>query len=344
MEGMRMRYLPLGRTGVLVSELCLGTMTFGEGWGFGGIDTEHADAIVGAAIDAGINFIDTADVYSGGDSEALLGTALASQGRRDRVVLASKGLGRMGTGVNDTGLSRLYLTRACERSLQRLKTDRIDLYQIHGFDAATPLDEVARALEDLVRSGKVVYTGICNLAAWQLALLLGYLPPGHPARPVSAQMYYSLIGRDIEHEVIPLCRHQQLSVLPWSPLAGGFLTGKYRPDQTTFPAGSRYSTSQFGEFPPRNKEQAHQVADTLRRLAEAHKTEPATIAIRWLLNQAAVTSVIIGIRRLEQLQANLNATSLELPPEAWSELDELTKPPFLYPNWMIQRQSRYRNL
>ena len=147
-----MRYLPLGRTGVLVSELCLGTMTFGEGWGFGGIDAEHADAIMGAALDAGINFIDTADVYSNGDSEVLLGGALAKGGRRDRVVLASKGLGRIGTGVNDTGLSRLYLTRACERSLQRLKTDRIDLYQIHGFDAATPLDEVARALEDLVRS------------------------------------------------------------------------------------------------------------------------------------------------------------------------------------------------
>jgi aryl-alcohol dehydrogenase-like predicted oxidoreductase len=246
-----MRYRPLGPSGVLVSELCLGTMTFGEGWGFGGIDSPTAHNLVSRALDAGINFIDTADVYSEGQSEIILGQAL--RGRRDQVVLATKAFGRMGRGANDSGLSRYHLVRACEASLQRMGTDRIDLYQIHGFDALTPLEETMRALDHLVSSGKVLSVGLCNLAAWQFARALGVSEAKGLAKFVSAQMYYSLVGRDIEHEVVPLCLAENLAILPWSPLAGGFLTGKYRRDQGSHPEGSRFATSKFGEFPPVDK-------------------------------------------------------------------------------------------
>lgn len=334
-----MRYVPLGRTGVSVSELCLGTMTFGEGWGLGGIDVPQADAVLGRCLDAGINFVDTADIYSGGESETILGRILGD-GRRDRIVLATKGLGRMGPGPNDSGLSRYHLVRACEASLRRLKTDRIDLYQIHGFDARTPLDEVVRGLDDLVRSGKVLYVGFCNLAAWQAARALGFAEAGGHARFVSAQMYYSLVGRDVEHEIVPLCLAEGLALLPWSPLAGGFLTGKYRRGQSGHPEGSRFATSAFGEFPPVDKEVGFRVVDRLVALADRLGTSPATVALKWLLSKPAVASVIIGVRRLEQLDANVAATTLELPADALAELDALSAPPTLYPAWMIRRQAR----
>lgn len=336
-----MRYQPLGPTGVLVSELCLGTMTFGEGWGFGGIDRAQADTIVGRALEAGINFLDTADVYSEGHSEELLGQVLQGS-RRERVVLATKAFGRMGPGVNDTGLSRYHLVRACEASLRRLATDRIDLYQIHGFDAFTPLDETLRALDDLVQSGKVLYVGVSNHAAWQIGLALGQAKAAGTARYVSAQMYYSLLGRDIEHEVVPLCRHESLALLPWSPLAGGFLTGKYRREQTQHPPGSRYADSKFGEFPPLDKDLGYRVVDRLEAFAQSHQTTIAAVALKWVLTRPFVTSVIIGVRRLEQLESNLAATALELSPDQIAELDRLTAPPELYPNWMIRRQARNR--
>jgi aryl-alcohol dehydrogenase-like predicted oxidoreductase len=336
-----MRYRPLGPTGVLVSELCLGTMTFGEGWGIGGIDQPQADTIVGRALDAGINFVDTADVYSEGQSEVIVGQALQGA-RRDRVVLATKAFGRMGSGANDTGLSRYHLVRACEASLKRLATDRIDLYQIHGFDAATPLDETLRALDDLARAGKVLYVGVSNHAAWQIALGLGKAEADGLARYVSAQMYYSLVGRDIEHEVVPLCRHQNVSILAWSPLAGGFLTGKYRRAQGEHPAGSRFATSKFGEFPPVDKEMGFAVVERLVAIAARLGTTPAAVAIKWLLDRPGLTSVIVGVRRLEQLESNLAATNLELPADEVAALDELSAPPELYPNWMIHRQARNR--
>jgi aryl-alcohol dehydrogenase-like predicted oxidoreductase len=338
-----MRYCALGSTGVLVSELCLGTMTFGEGWGFGGIDREQADAVLGRALDGGINFVDTADVYSEGQSEVILGEVLHGE-RRDRVVLATKAFGRMGKGANDTGLSRYHLVRACEASLKRLGTDRIDLYQIHGFDAVTPLDETLRALDDLVGAGKVLYVGVSNHAAWQIALALGKAEADGLARYGSAQMYYSLVGRDIEHEVVPLCRHQNVSILAWSPLAGGFLTGKYRRDQGKHPKGSRFDTSRFGEFPPVDKERGFALVDTLVAQAQRLGTTPSVIAIKWVLDRPGVTSVIIGVRRLEQLEANLAATdpAFALPPDDLATLDALTAPPELYPNWMIRRQSRNR--
>jgi aryl-alcohol dehydrogenase-like predicted oxidoreductase len=335
-----MRYRPLGPTGVLVSELCLGTMTFGEGWGFGGIDTATATGLLGRALDAGINFVDTADVYSEGRSEEILGQAL--RGLRDRVVLATKAFGRTGRGANDAGLSRYHLVRACEASLRRLATDRIDLYQIHGFDALTPLEETLRALDHLVSSGKVLNVGYCNLAAWQAARSLGVSEANGLAKFVSAQMYYSLVGRDIEHEVVPLCLAENLALLPWSPLAGGFLTGKYRRDQQTHPEGSRFATSKFGEFPPVDKERGFDVVERLIGMAVERGTTPTTIAIKWLLTRPAVASVIIGVRHPEQLDANLEATSLDLPLHDLDELTAMTAPPALYPGWMIERQASNR--
>ena len=339
-----MRYNNLGQTGVLVSELCLGTMTFGEGWGFGGIDDAQADAILGAAIGAGINFVDTADVYSEGQSEVILGRALAKDGRREEVVLATKAFGRMGPGPNDTGLSRLHLIRACEASLKRLGTDRIDLYQIHGFDAETPIEEVVRGLDLLVKSGKVLYVGLCNLAAWQIATALGKAETHGLERFVSAQMFYSLVGRDVEHEVVPLCLEEKLALLPWSPLAGGFLTGKYRRDQAEKPAGSRFATSKFGEFPPIDKETGFDVVDRLVEIAARLGTTPTTLAIKWLLSKPAVTSVILGVRRLDQLAANLAATAIDVPDDDLNALDEMTAPRESYPGWMIRRQARNRRL
>lgn len=331
-----MHYRPLGSTGVLVSELCLGTMTFGEGWGLGGIDVPKATRVIDRALDAGINFIDTADVYSEGQSEVILGQAL--RGRRDRFVVATKAYGRMGQGPNDAGLSRYHLVRACEASLQRLGTDRIDLYQIHGFDPWTPLEETLAALDLLVRSGKVLAIGLCNLAAWQIARALGISEARGLARFVSAQMYYSLVGRDVEHEVVPLCRHDKLSLLPWSPLAGGFLTGKYRRDQTEHPEGSRFATSKFGVFPPVDPEKGYDVVEKLIAMAVERNTTPTTLAIKWLLTRPAVTSVIIGVRHAEQLDANLAATTLELSESDLAVLTAMTEPPVLYPAWMIERQ------
>ena len=335
-----MRYQTLGSTGVVVSELCLGTMTFGSGWGLGGIDAQKAPEIVSKAMDAGINFFDTADMYSEGDSEILLGQAL--RGKRDSVVLATKALGRMGPGPNDAGLSRFHLVRACEASLKRLATDRIDLYQIHGFDALTPLEETLRALDHLVDSGKVLSVGFCNLAAWQAAKALGISDSKGLTKFVSAQMYYSLVGRDIEHEVVPLCLSENIAILPWSPLAGGFLTGKYRREQESHPEGSRFATSKFGAFPPVDRDRGFDVVDALVKLAAKYETTPTTLSIKWLLTRPGVTSVIIGIRRLDQFAANLEATTAQIPQEAIDELTELSKPPVLYPQWMIARQAGNR--
>jgi aryl-alcohol dehydrogenase-like predicted oxidoreductase len=317
-------------------------MTFGDGWGIGGIDTPRASALVGRALDAGINFIDTADVYSDGQSEAILGQAV--RGIRDQFVIATKAFGRTGRGPNDAGLSRFHLVRACEASLRRLGTDRIDLYQIHAFDALTPMEETIEALDHLVRSGKVLSIGLCNLAAWQVARALGISERKGLARFVSAQMYYSLVGRDIEHEVVPLCIHEGLAILPWSPLAGGFLTGKYRRDQEHHPDGSRFATSKFGEFPPVDKARGFDIVERLIDLAVDRNTTPTTIAIKWLLGRPGVTSVIIGVRHLEQLDANLAATTLDLPDSDLNDLSAMTAPPELYPNWMILRQAVNRSV
>jgi len=333
-----MKYRPLGTTGVFVSELCLGTMTFGgkDFWAVVGTQGQgDADELVGAALDAGINFIDTADIYSFGESETLLGKALA--GKRDKVVLATKVRGRMSPSPNDVGLSRAHIMAGVEASLRRLGTDWIDLYQIHGFDPVTPLDETLRALDDLVRRGLVRYIGCSNLAAWQLMKALGISERDRLARFQTLQAYYTIAGRDLEREVIPLLRDQKVGLMVWSPLAGGLLSGKFGRD-TADASGRR---AKF-DFPPVDKERAWRVIDVIRPIAAAHDVSVATIALAWLLHQDAVTSVIIGAKRREQLTDNLRAPDVTLTGDELRALDEVSALAPEYPGWMLARQSSDR--
>ncbi|NJK82248.1 MAG: aldo/keto reductase [Chloroflexaceae bacterium] len=336
-----MGYRVLGRTGLLVSELCLGAMTFG-GKGFweviGRQTQDEVNNLVAQALAGGINFIDTANAYSEGESERLLGEAL--RGKRHDTVLATKVFLRMGQGVNQIGLSRGHIMQAVEDSLRRLQTDYIDLYQIHGFDILTPLDETLRALDDLVHSGKVRYIGCCNLAAWQLMKALGISDKHGLARFETAQMYYTIAGRDVEREVIPLLRDQQVGLLVWSPLAGGLLSGKFGRD-TDGPEGARRTTF---DFPPVNRERAYNVVDVMREVAQEHDASVAQIALAWLLHQPAVTSVIIGAKRLDQLEDNLRTPTVKLTAEQLARLDEVSKLPNEYPGWMLQRQGAGRML
>ena len=296
-----MKYRALGDTGVFVSELCLGAMTFGgrgQIWqAIGGLDENSADAIVGRALDGGINFIDTADVYSSGESEEMVGKAL--QGRRHEVVLATKVRGRMGTGPNEVGLSRLHIMEGVEASLKRLGTDYIDLYQIHRGDPFTAIEDTLRALDDLVRQGKVRYIGCSNLMTWQLMQAIGISRAEGLEHFKCTQSYYSLAGRELEREMIPLLEDQGLGLLVWSPLAGGFLTGKFTRD-TTDAEGRRASF----DFPPIDKERAFDTVDVMRKIAEEHDASIAQVAIAWVLSKRAVTSVIIGARKLSQLEDN----------------------------------------
>jgi aryl-alcohol dehydrogenase-like predicted oxidoreductase len=322
----------LGNTGLIVSRLAFGTMTFGSGFApVQKVDQATADALVGRALDAGVNFFDSADQYCGGEAEVMLGRALGA--RRHDVVLATKGGLRVGPGVLASGLSARHLLAACEASLRRLGTDYVDLYQIHLPDGRTPFDETVRALDDLVRAGKVRYLGFCNLPAWQAALMLGLQRERHYAPFVAAQMYYSLLGRDIEHEVAPLARHAGLALLPWSPLAGGFLSGKYsRANRGA--GGDRRATF---DFPPIDLELGYRVLDQLEAIAAEHGATVAQVALAWLLTRPFVTAVIVGATRVEQLEANLGAARLALSPAEIDALDALTAPPAQYPNWMIER-------
>jgi aryl-alcohol dehydrogenase-like predicted oxidoreductase len=313
-------------------------MTFGgkEFWAVVGTQGQaEADEMVGSAIDAGINFIDTADVYSVGDSETLLGKALA--GKRDKVVLATKVRGRTGAGPNDVGLSRGHIMAGVEASLRRLGTDYIDLYQIHGYDAATPFEETLGALDDLVRRGLVRYIGASNLAAWQLMKALGISERERLARFQTLQAYYTVAGRDLEREIVPLLKDQQVGLLVWSPLAGGLLSGKFGPD-TTDESGRR---AKF-DFPPIDKPRAWRVVEAMRPIAAAHDVSVATIALAWLLHQDVVTSVIIGAKRREQLAENLRAPDVALSADELRTLDEVSALPAEYPGWMISRQGSDR--
>jgi aryl-alcohol dehydrogenase-like predicted oxidoreductase len=333
-----MKYRPLGSTGVYVSELCLGTMTFG-GAGYweviGKQGQGDADEMVGRALDAGINFFDTADIYSFGEAEKLLGKALDK--RRDKVVIATKVRGRMSQDPNDVGLSRAHIFASVDASLRRLGTDWIDLYQIHGFDPVTPLDETLRAFDDLVRMGKVRYIGASNLAAWQLMKSLGISERDHLARFHSLQAYYTIAGRDLEREIVPLLRDQRVGLMVWSPLAGGFLTGKFSRD------GSEPGTrrAQF-DFPPIDKERAFKVVDAMKPIAKAHDVSVATVALAWLLSREVVTTVIIGAKSKSQLEDNLKAPSVTLTADELRALDEVSALPAEYPGWMIERMSADR--
>lgn len=332
-----MKYRLLGRTGLLVSELCLGTMTF-FGKGFwevvGKQGQELANEIVARSLDAGINFIDTANVYSFGESETMLGKALVGRAR-DEVIIATKVRGRMGDEVNNVGLTRHQIMRSVEASLKRLNTDYIDLYQIHGFDPVTPLDETLRALDDLVHQGKVRYIGASNLAAWQLMKALAYSQQHHLARFESLQAYYTIAGRDLEREVIPLVQDQKVGILVWSPLAGGLLTGKFD-RQGDGPEGARRANF---DFPPVHKERAFDCVDVMREVAEEQGVSVPQIALAWLLQQRAVTSVIIGAKRIEQLEDNLKAVTVTLTEEQLQRLDAVSQLPSEYPQWMLVRQA-----
>jgi len=338
-----MKYKTLGNTGLLVSQLCLGTMTFGGGKGvyehIGNVDQAGADQLVKASIDAGINFFDTADVYSGGESEATLGQALKNLGiARKDVVLATKVYSRMGPGRNDVGASRGHIMDAVEASLKRLQTDHIDLYQIHATDTVTPLEETLRALDDLVRQGKVRYIGVSNWQAWRIATALGASARLNLARFNTLQAYYSIAGRDVERELTPLLEAEKLGLLVWSPLAGGLLSGKFsRENQSS--EGSRRSGF---DFPLVNKERAWDVIDVMRPIADAHGCSPARIALAWLLSRPVVTSVIVGAKRLSQLEDNIAAVDITLSDEEIAALDNVSALPPEYPGWMLETQGADR--
>ena len=338
-----MRMKKLGNTGLLVSELCLGTMTFGNSSGvfaaIGQLQQDEVDGIVRAAFDGGVNFVDTADVYHGGQSEVMTGHALRRLGiSRDQFVLATKVLGRMGPGVNDAGLSRAHILSAVDASLKRLQLDHIDLYQIHGYDPHTPLEETLDALDMCVRAGKVRYIGLCNLEAWQIAKSLWISDKRDLERFDSLQMYYSIAGRDIEREIVPLASDQRLAILPWSPLAGGFLSGKFSRDSQG-PEGSR--RTKF-DFPPIDRERAFNIIDAMRPIAKAHDASVARVALAWLLHQPHVTSVIIGAKTRDQLLDNLAAAELKLSAQELETLGQVSALPPEYPGWMLEFQTRDR--
>ncbi|KYF82579.1 aldo/keto reductase [Sorangium cellulosum] len=336
-----MRYKLLGKTGVYVSELCLGAMTFG-GKGFwqviGALGTSEAEAIVGTSLDSGVNFIDTADVYSEGESERLVGAALKALGRpREQVVVATKVRGRVGPGVNQVGLSRAHILASIDGSLQRLGLDHVDLYQIHGFDPVTPIEETVRALDDVVRSGKARYVGFSNLPAWLAMKAIGFAQAHGLARFESAQVYYSLAGRDIEREIVPMAQSEGIAILPWSPLAGGMLSGKYDPEKPGGPDGARRSSF---DFPPVDRARLPRVLGALREVAGATGLSVARVALAWHLTRPFVTSVIIGAKTREQLDDNLAAADVTLSPEHVKQLDEASALPPEYPGWMVEWQNR----
>ena len=338
-----MRHLPLGRTGLFVSELCLGTMTFGGGAGIwaqiGDLQQADAERLVGAALDAGINFIDTADVYSGGLSEQITGQALKNlKVPRDSVVVATKVFGETGAGPNMRGASRGHIADGIKASLKRLQLDHIDLYQIHGFDPATPIEETVRALDQLVRHGHVRYVGVSNWAAWQIVKALGIAEREHLARFESLQAYYTVAGRDLERELVPMLKSEGVGLMVWSPLAGGLLSGKYGRDSQG-EAGSR--RTQF-DFPPVNRERAWDCVDAMRRIADAKGVSVAQIALAWLLHQPQVTSVIIGAKRPDQLADNIAATKVVLDADELAAIDAASKLPAEYPGWMLERQGGAR--
>jgi aryl-alcohol dehydrogenase-like predicted oxidoreductase len=338
------QYRRLGTTGLKVSDLCLGTMTFGQGFrNIGVLAQEGATELVRLALDAGVNFFDTADVYSRGESEQILGAALRDAGvARESVVIATKVRGTMsdaaeaGTGdVNNRGLSRKHIIEACNNSLRRLGVDYIDLYQIHGVDEETPLEETLAALNDLVHAGKVLYIGVSNLPARRIAKALGLARQHGWAQFVSLQAYYSLVARDLEHELLPLCREEGLGVLPWSPLSGGYLSGKYRAGAPE--VGRR---NEF-DFPPLAPEASAALAP-LEAVANERGTSMARVALAWLRQQPGVTSVIVGARNVAQLSDNLAAADLDLTPAELERLGAPTQPRRLYPQWMMEFQAGRR--
>ncbi len=335
-----MQYRLLGRTGLYVSELCMGTMTFGGASGLwkivGGLDQDASTALVKQAFDAGVNFFDTANVYGLGESETITGQAIKTLGLpRDELVIATKAFGSMKDNVvNAGGQSRYHLMHQLDASLKRLQLDHIDLYQLHGYDPLTPLDAVLDTLNDMVRSGKVRYIGLCNMAAWQIMKGLGISALRNLARFESVQAYYTVAGRDLEREVIPLLQDQQLGLMVWSPLAGGLLSGKFNADGTG-PDGSRRVSF---DFPLVDKPRAFRCVDVMRGIAQRHGATVAQVALAWLLDRPGVTTVILGAKTPAQLADNLGSTKVQLDADDHSALQDASMLAPEYPGWMLQRQ------
>ena len=335
-----MRHRPLGRTGQYVSEICLGTMTFHGGSGFwrnvGTVEQRGATDLVETALKAGVNFFDTADVYSEGQSEILLGQALSDLAvKREDVIVATKVRGRTGPGPNAVGLSRGHIMDQVQGSLKRLGLEWIDLYQIHGFDPVTPLEETLRALDDLVSQGLVRTIGCSNLAAWQIMKALGISERRGFARFETVQSYYSIAGRDLERDVVPVVEDQGMGIMVWSPLAGGFLSGKF----TRHGAGPNDARRMVFDFPPIDKERGYDIIDAMKVVADAHGVSVARVALAWLLAKKGVMSVIVGAKTVEQLSDNLAASELRLTGEDMEALDKASALRPEYPGWMIARQA-----
>jgi aryl-alcohol dehydrogenase-like predicted oxidoreductase len=337
-----MKYNQLGDTGLFVSEICLGAMTFGGQGMFkvvGEVDQKGATAMIARSIEAGVNFIDTADVYSQGNSEKLVGQALKDVGaKRSDIVIATKCYGRVGSGPNDIGASRGHIMDAVARSLERLQTDHIDLYQIHASDSVTPVEETMRALDDLVSRGMVRYVGVSNWQAWKIMKAQGIAEHRGWARFETLQAYYSIAGRDLERDIVPLLNDQKIGLMVWSPLAGGLLSGKFGPGSNG-PEGARRAAF---DFPPVNKDRAWACIDAMREIGQKHDASVARVALAWILAKPFVTTIIIGAKTMEQLDDNLEAVKLQLTAEEIKELDDVSALPPEYPGWMLGRQGAER--
>ncbi len=325
-----MKYRKLGNTGLIVSEVALGSMQFGGKMMMGNLGQEDTTKMVRLALDRGINFIDTADVYSRGESETLLGNAL--KGIREEIVLATKVRLPMSDNFNRGGATRVNIMRGIESSLKRLQTDHVDLYQVHGWDGNTPLEETLRTLDDLVRHGKVRYIGLSNLMSWQAATAVMLQERMGLEKYVTAQMYYSLVGRGLEHEFQSFAQYHNIGILVWSPLAGGFLSGKYTRTNPA-PAGTRFAEA--GQFVPFDKDLGYRVVDVLKQVAGRHGVSAARVALAWVLARPAVSSVIIAARKPEHLEDNIKAVDLVLSAEDVRQLDTASDPGVPYPRWMV---------
>ena len=338
-----MKYNLLGNTGLVVSELCFGTMTFGgEGYwkAIGEQTQEQADELVQTAVDAGINFIDTANIYSFGQSEAILGNSIQNLDlNREELVIATKVRGAMGDDPNNQGLSRYHIFNSVNKSLERLQLDHIDLLYVHGVDSVMPVREIMRSLNDIVESGKVRYIGVCNWPAWMVmkAQSIAREEGWHEFKAM--QYFYSLSGRDAEDALIPLSQSEGMGFLPWSPLAGGFLSGKYTRDSQKAGGGSR--RDEF-DFPPINKEQAFDIVDVMEEIADNHDATVAEVALAWVRLQKGVTSTIIGAKNMKQLKSNIDSATLDLTDAELQQLDEVSATPDRYPFWMVDRQDANR--
>ncbi len=327
-----MKYRRLGNSGVIVSEVALGTMQFGQKMNMGNLDQKQTDELVGFALDQGINFIDTADVYSQGESEEFVGNAI--KGKREELVVATKCRLPMSDNFNRSGATRLNIMRGVESSLKRLKTDYLDLYQLHGWDSNTPLEETVRAMDDLVRQGKVRYIGFSNYLSWQGATAISLQERLGLNRFVTAQMYYSLVGRGLESDFQSMAEYHNLGILVWSPLAGGFLSGKYERGKPA-PKGTRFGEN--GNFVPFDKEYGYGVLDAARKVADRHGVSVARVSLAWLLSRPAISAVIIAGRKKEHLADNVGAVDLELTAQDLDELDKASDPGTPYPQWMVKQ-------